>query len=136
MKKISTLLIAFFIYAAASAQFVATMEVKEPIAGLCNDKEVYVLMSLFGKGQVEAVCPASDKQITKRLNNEVVFLKDSAGYNDKGMVSIIINCKGEVVQCKIDNKTRHPELDQQIVAVFNTLGEWKPGKLNGKKWTA
>jgi hypothetical protein len=29
----------------------------------------------------------------------------------------------------MDNKTKNPELDKQIEAVFNSLGEWKPGKL-------
>jgi hypothetical protein len=57
---------------------------------------------------------------------------DKLNYNDKGMVSIIINCKGEVVQCKIDNKSKSPILDQQVVNVFKTLTSWKPGKLNGK----
>jgi hypothetical protein len=49
------------------------------------------------------------------------------------MVNIIINCKGEVVQCEIDNKTKYPELDNQIVAVFSSLGKWKPGKINGDR---
>jgi hypothetical protein len=48
------------------------------------------------------------------------------------MVNIIINCEGEVVKCEIDNKTKYPEPDNQIVAVFNSPGKWKPGKLNGK----
>jgi hypothetical protein len=49
------------------------------------------------------------------------------------MVSIIINCKGEVVQCKIDNKSKSPVLDEQVVTVFKTLTSWKAGKLNGKE---
>jgi len=108
------------------------MEIKEPIKGICNEKEVYSLFPMF-KGQEEALCPLSNKEILERLNKEVIFLKDSLSYNDKGMVNIIINCKGEVVKCEIDNKTKYEELDRQIVAVFNSLGEWKPGKLNGKK---
>jgi hypothetical protein len=69
----------------------------------------------------------------KRLNAEVPFLKDSSRYNDKGMINVIINCKNEVVQVKIDNATRHPELDKQVEAVFNSLGQWKSGKLNRKE---
>jgi len=107
------------------------MEVKEPIPGLCNSNNVYVLFPTF-KGQKEAVCPVQKDSIEKRLNNEVNFLKDKPDYNDKGMVNIIINCKGEVVQCQIDNKTKSPDLDKQIVAVFNTLGAWKPGTLDKK----
>ena len=41
--------------------------------------------------------------------------------------------KEEVVQCKIDNKTKSPVLDEQVVNVFKTLTDWKPGKLNNKE---
>ena len=114
-----------------NAQFVAKMEQKAPIKGLCHQNEVYALLPM--KGQEKAMPSQTAEQIQELLNTQVVFLKDSSSYVDKGMVNIIINCKGEVVQCEIDNKTKHPELDQQIVAVFASLGKWKPGKLNGKE---
>lgn len=85
---------------------------------------------MFGD-QVEAACSVADSTIERRLNDEVQFLKDHPKYNDKGMVNMIINCKGEVVQCKIDNKTKSPDLDDQVVAVFKSLTAWKAGKLNG-----
>lgn len=107
------------------------MEVKEPIPGLCNANQVYVLFPSF-KGQQEAVCPVSEDAILQRLNSEVKFLIDNPEYDDKGMIGVVINCKGDVVQCKMDNKTKSPELDKQIEDVFNTLGEWKPGKLKRK----
>lgn len=115
-----------------NAQFVATVEIKEPIEGICNDKEVYALFPMLD-GQVEAVCPLTDDEIVKRLNAEVQFLKDNPKFKGEGMVSVMINCKGEVVQCKIDNETSSSELDEQIVAVFKTINEgWKAGKLNKK----
>lgn len=117
-----------FICFHSSGQFLATMQVKEPIPGLCNDKEVYVLFPSF-KGQQPAICPVSKDVILQRLNGEVQFLIDNPQYDDKGMIGLVINCKGQVVQCKMDNKTKNPELDKQIEAVFNSLGEWKPGKL-------
>jgi hypothetical protein len=120
------------IYITVSAQFVAKMEVKEPIPGLCNDQEVYALFPSL-KGQVEAVCPVTKDQILERLNNEVQYLKDNPKYDDKGMIGLVINCKGEVVKCEMDNKTRTPELDRQIEEVFNSLGKWTSGKLNGKE---
>jgi len=130
MKIIFLALIASVISISASAQFVARMEIKEPIPGLCNAKE-YAMLPGF-KGQEEAVCSVSEDSILKRLNTEVVFLKDNPKYSDKGMIGIIINCKSRVVQCKMDNLTKNPELDKQIENVFNSLGEWKAGKLNGK----
>jgi hypothetical protein len=131
MKTIFLILFASTISLTLSAQFVAKMEIKEPIPGLCNSKEVYVLFPSF-KGQEEAVCPVSKDSILNRLNSEVAFLKDHPGYNDKAMIGLVINCKHEVVQCKMDNKTKNVDLDKQIEAVFNSLGEWKVGKLNGK----
>ena len=85
------------------------------------------------EGQQEAVCTVADSTIERRLNSEVEFLKDKPGYKDEGMVSIIINCKGEVVQCKIDNKSKSPILDEQVINVFKTLTTWKAGKLKGKE---
>ena len=31
------------------------------------------------------------------------------------------------------NTTGIDELDTELAEIFNTLGKWKPGKLNGKK---
>jgi hypothetical protein len=132
MKKTFLVLLTSIICLTASAQFVAKMEVKDPIPGICNDKEVYALFPSF-KGQEEAVCPISKEDILKRLNAEISFLKDNPNYKDKGMIGLVINCKGEVVKCKMDNKTKSPELDKQIEAVFNSFGAWKAGKLNGKE---
>jgi len=110
---------------------VAKVEIKEKIDGICDVKNVYSLFSMFGD-QKEAICSVPDSIIEERLNKEVEFLKDKPKYNDKGMISIIMNCKGEVVQCKIDNETKSPILDEQVVNVFKTLTSWKPGKLNDK----
>jgi hypothetical protein len=131
MKKTLLMFAISIIGMTASAQFVAKMEVKEDIQGICDKSEVYVLFPSF-KGQKQAVCPVSDDEIVRRLNTEVAFLKDKPTYQDKGMIGLVINCKGEVVKCKMDNKTQSPDLDKQIELVFNSLGTWKSGKLNGK----
>lgn len=133
MKKVILLTAAFVLFHVARAQFVATMEIKDndTITGLCNRKAVYTLFPMFG-GQEEAKCSVTDEEIENRLNTEVAYLKDNPKTSDKGMVSIIINCKGEVLRCETDNKTKSPELDKQVLAVFASLKTWKPGKLNGK----
>ena len=107
------------------------MEAKEPISGVCNMKNIVVMFPSF-KGQEIAIAPVSEKEIEKRLNSEVKFLVENPTYSDKGMIGLVINCKGAVVQCKMDNKTKNEELDRQIEKVFNSLGDWKVGKLNGK----
>jgi hypothetical protein len=132
MKKTLIILLTLLIGKLASAQFVAKMEIKEDILGICDKNEVYALFPSF-KGQEEAVCPIEEDEILKRLNSEVSFLKENPKYKDKGMIGLVINCKGEVVSCKMDNKTKNPELDKQIEKVFNSLGVWKAGKLNGKE---
>ena len=132
MKRLMLLLVTTAAYLTASSQFVARMEVKEPIPGVCDAKEVYVMLPGF-KGQKEAVCPVTKEAILQRLNAEVTFLRDKPDYNDKGMVGLVINCKDELVQCRMDNKTQFAVLDAQIEAVYHSLGEWKSGKLNGKK---
>ena len=114
------------------SQFVAKMEVKEPIEGLCNSKDVYALLPML-QGQEEVICPITKDEILKRLNEEVSFLKNNPKFSGKGMIGLIINCKGQLLQCKMDNKTKSEELDKQIEEVFKTLGEWKAGKLDGKE---
>lgn len=130
MKKSILILTSSFTVLTASAQFVARVEMKEDIPGICNKAEVYAMFPGL-KGQQEAVCPLSKAQILKRLNEEVTFLKDNPNFSGSGMIGIFINCNGEVVQCKMDNKTKNEELDKQIEAVFNSLGEWKSAKLDG-----
>lgn len=115
----------------AQAQFVAKMEVTETTEGICDENEVYALFPMFD-GQDEAVCPVSEAELLELLNAQVEFLKSHPKHKDKGMMGIIINCEGEVVQCEMDNKTKDPELDRQIEAVFRSLGEWKAGELNGQ----
>lgn len=115
------------------AQFVATMKIEEPIEGICNEEKVYVMFPMLSTDQKEAECPLPKEEITNRINDEVSYLKEHPKFKGEGIVRLIINCKGEVVECVMDNKTKSTELDQQIVAVFNTLGDWKAGTLNGKK---
>ncbi|HLK29283.1 MAG TPA: hypothetical protein VKT28_11950 [Puia sp.] len=130
MKQFLLVLFSLVIANFASAQFVAKMELKEPVKGLCS-KDVYALLPLGDQKGPECLTP--EEELIKKLNSEVTYFKDSASYEDKGMVSIIINCKGEAVKCDIDNKTRHKELDDQIVAVFSTLTKWTPGKIKKKE---
>lgn len=132
MKKTLLLLIVLLLELNVSAQFVAKMEVKEEIPGICNKNEVYAMFPSF-KGQEEAICPITKEEISKKLNSEVAFLKNNPKCKDEGMIGLVINCKGDVVKCKMDNKTKSPELDTQIENVFNSLGVWKAGKLDKKE---
>ncbi|MEZ5013981.1 MAG: hypothetical protein R2794_06785 [Chitinophagales bacterium] len=114
----------------AMNNMVARMEVKEPIEGVCDNANVFAILPIPGNGQVKAKPPKTNEEIAQELNATVSFLKDKPDYEDKGMVNLIVNCEGELVRCEIDNKTKSPELDSQIVAVFAELKTWTAGKIN------
>lgn len=105
------------------------MEVKEPIKGVCDNANVIAILPIPGNGQVKAQTSKTKEEIIQELNTKVNFLKDKPDYEDKGMVSLIVNCKGELVKCEIDNKTKSTELDSQIVAVFAELKTWTAGTI-------
>lgn len=116
-----------------AADLLATLQLDEPIDGVCDNERVIAILPFPGNGQVEAVAPISDEEIEAKLNSSVQFLKDNPEYNDKGMVGLIVNCEGEMVRCQIDNKTQSPELDEQIVAVFAQMKSWEAGTVHGQK---
>ncbi len=142
MKKVAIFPFLFFGFAMVSScsstkktgvsNMVATMQVDEPIPGVCDNSRVIAILPFPGNGQVKAQAPLTDQEIEEELNANVSFLSDKPDYMDKGMVNLVVNCKGKMVRCQIDNKTKNPELDQQIVAVFAKLEEWEAGTINGK----
>ena len=109
--------------------FIATTQADDSIEGLCDTSGTLYVLFPF-KEQVEAECPLSKVQISNRLTSKVQFLKDNPKHKDEGMVRLVINCKGELVNCVIDNKTKSPDLDAQIVAIFKDLGTWRAGIYN------
>jgi len=120
---------------AAGSHMVARMEVKEPIPGVCDNDNVLALsiMSLMNPEiATDAKCALSEAEMAKKLNAEVAFLKQNPDFNGKGMISMIISCTGEAVQISVSNKSGSPELDAQILAVFNTFTSWQAGKYQGK----
>ncbi len=142
MKKLlilSCLLFGFSVLASCSSskksnlyKMLAIRQVDTPIPGVCDNSRVIAILPISGNGQIEAKAPLSDLEIAQELNAKVSFLRGKTDYNDKGMVNLIINCKGKMVQCEIDNKTQSPELDKQIVAVFAALKDWKPAIAYGE----
>ena len=122
MKTILSLVISILLASNLNAQFVAKVQVKEKIEGLCNEKEVYSLLPMFGDQKL-AVSPVSNEEIMNQLDSAVIFLKENRKFKGEGMVGIWINCKGEVVKCEMHNKTKDANLDSQIVAVFAALGK-------------
>lgn len=111
---------------------VATVQLENPVPGICNLQKVLYMLPFEGNGQIAAVPPMTNEELSTKLNAEVDFLKQNPEHNDEGMVGILVNCKGRMVQCKIDNETQSPELDAQIVAVFSEMKQWKAGTFHGK----
>jgi len=131
MKVITTCLFLLIFSFASTAQFVAKVQMKDSIEGICDHDNVYSLFDGFD-GQVSAECSVSKNQMEKQLNEELTFLKEHPKFKGKGMIGFFINCEGEVVQCDIDNETGKPELDAEILRIFQTYTEWKHGTFNGK----
>ncbi|MBI1306712.1 MAG: hypothetical protein GC181_08870 [Bacteroidetes bacterium] len=114
-----------------NAQFVAKVEVKEHIEGLCDSTEVYALFPGF-TGQEEAKCTVTEDSMRSAIE-QLEFLQANPKFKGEGMAQFIVNCKGEVVKCDIDNSSGDTEFDRQIVELLKTYTQWQPGKLNDKK---
>jgi len=125
------MLLVFFLSSTiiASAQIIATVEMKEYVEGICDYDNVY---GLYGgwDGQVEPKCSVSKEEMQKLLN-QVQFLRDNPKFKGKGMVGVYVNCKGEALGWSISVASKK-ELDQQLLKVFQTFDEWIVGTLNGK----
>ncbi|MFN8310606.1 MAG: hypothetical protein U0T73_11655 [Chitinophagales bacterium] len=132
MKKILFVLVLSLAIQETNAQFVSRLDITENIPGLCDKNETYALFNAF-KGQEQAKCPITKEAILARLNKELPFFKSHPELNDKGEVTLMINCKGEVIQCKMEKKFENEALNTQVLAIFNSLGIWLPGKLNGRE---
>lgn len=117
----------------STSNMVATLQIDEPIDGVCNNDRIIAILPFPGNGQEKAKPILTNKEVEVLLADQVIFLNENAGYEDKGMVGLIVNCNGELVRCQMSNRTKSEELDAQIVAVFSTLKDWKPGSINGKK---
>ena len=130
MKKTLLTISIVFLGLRGHAQLIATVEMKDSIEGICNNKEVYGLFDGF-TGQVEPKCSLTKAEIQNLINEKVVFLKTNPKFKGKGMVGVYINCKGEALNWEISVKTKNEELDRQLLDIFKTLQNWTAGKLNG-----
>lgn len=130
MKKTLLSVLILLLAFAAHAQFVAKLEVKGPLPGACDSTNVYAMFPGF-KGQVAPVPPMSDKEIEKMLNDDVQYIKDHPKFSGKMMIHIVVNCKGEMIQCEVDNKSGEPDFDADVLHVFQKMRKWTAGTLDG-----
>lgn len=126
MKKWFFLTFGLLCMSMSHAQLTATVQLEEPIEGLCDWKEVFVLFSGF-RDQKEAVCPVSKAEIRERLETQLTYIKENSKFKGKFTINLYLNCKGEVVQCQLSKPSKSEEFNTQVEAIFNNLGEWKPG---------
>lgn len=75
MNKLLLTLLAFTAFTSCSStknssvnNMVATMQVDEPIPGVCDNSRVIAILPLAGNGQIKAKAPLSEEAIEKRLN--------------------------------------------------------------------
>jgi hypothetical protein len=116
-------------------QIAMTMKVNENVKGLCDKSKVYSLymMRQFpGSNATEGQYPLNEIELLKLLNEKVTFLKDNPKYKGKFSVRVIINCKGELVSCDFESKTKNNDLNNQILEIFKSLDGWGAGTFNGE----
>jgi hypothetical protein len=129
--RFSILLASLICLVPAYAQFVATVEVKEPVPGICNDKHVYALLN-FLDGQKEHTCDTAKTRIEELLNERVTYLKENPKFKLKKYesVSTWVSCEGKLVKVDLDSKS--PQFNEQVIAVFLSLSGWHVGTMGGK----
>ena len=120
--------------APSGQNMIARMQVEEPIPGVCDNDNVLALsiMSFMDPAAIDAKCAISEEEMADQLNEELQFLKENPDFKGEGMMSIIVNCEGEAVKISVDNESKSPELDAQILAIFKTFTSWEPGTYNSK----
>ncbi len=114
-----------------NAQMIAKVEMKQPVEGICDQNNVYGLFNGF-KGQIEPTCSISKEAMQNILNEKLEFLKENPKFKSKGMVDVFINCEGKPLNWSISIASGNKDLDNKILDIFKTFGDWNAGKLNGK----
>lgn len=124
---LTSIIVLFSFY--GNSQIVATVELKEPVSGMCGDE----LYSLFDgwKQQKQASCDLSDEELIELMNEKIEYLKNNPKAKGKGVMSIYINCEGKKIQVSsgIQNNS---ELANEIEQFLLEYGNWTPGEFYGK----
>jgi hypothetical protein len=112
--------------------FIATMELPEPIPGVCNPDMVVVILPLPNANQKEAKAPVTEEEMQIQLNKILAEdLKDLTLEAD-GMFRLIVNCRGKLVDVAVDNEELPEPMSSKVKAYFMGLGKWSAGRY-GKK---
>lgn len=133
MINLKTTLVIFFaiISVNASSQIIATIQLKEPIEGICDNEKIYALYSGF-TGQEVPKCSISLEEMQKILNEKLQFLKDNPSYKGNGKVSVFINCEGEPLNWSISISPINETLDKELLEIFGQFTNWTAGRLNNE----
>jgi hypothetical protein len=96
--------------------------------GLCDQDEFYSLANGLGDQQ-EAICPVSNEELHNKVL-QLKFLQENKKFKGKNVISVDVNCKGKVVN--VESKFKDSNLNEQIRALFFSIGNFTPGKMEGK----
>lgn len=124
-----TFLLLSFIH--ITSQTVITITIKDPPPGLCDVNSIYSLYAPFGN-QVEAKSSSAKSEIQNLLNSKLKILKEDLKYKDKGTVTLLINCKGEVLRCTCKTHKKNEKMERELSSFFNTLSGWTAGTYHKK----
>lgn len=113
------------------SQIIATVELEEPIEGMCGTT-MYALFSGFD-AQEQPKCNLSNEELVKLMNEKIEYLKTNTEAKGKGIMGLYINCEGKVIGASSGLKDSDSELSNQIEKFLLEYGQWTPGVYNGKR---
>ena len=93
----------------------------------CNPASVYFLMENRAR-------PIENKDsIEVNLNSYVKFAKENPTFSGNPSIQFVVNCRGEIGGgFHVVTSSGNDNLDQELVAFFQTVKEWQAGKIRKK----
>ena len=130
MKRLFTFITVLFIISQAQSQIIATVELKEPVDGMCGET-LYALHSGFD-AQQQPKCDLSDEELVRLMNEKIDYLKTHPKAKGKGIMGIYINCEGMVIASHSGLKDGESQLSKEIENFLLENGRWTSGVYRGE----
>ncbi|MDX2359967.1 MAG: hypothetical protein QNK23_04105 [Crocinitomicaceae bacterium] len=131
MKKVTFFAFLIILSFSSNAQFYATVQMDEPIEGMCGE----TLYSLFSglEEQEQPKCDISEADLIAKMDTELrSYLEEHPKLKAKGVVmSIDLNCEGEIIGTSSGITDKHAELGALIEKFLVENGHWTPGVFYG-----
>lgn len=115
-----------FINNLSHAQFIATVELKEPIDGMCSETMFALFSSL--DNQQQAKLNMTDQELIALMNEKIPSLKTNLKFKADAVMAFYINCESEVIKTSSGLKDKTSQLSIEIEKFLAETGSWTAGK--------